>query len=442
MGVDSLAIRHRSGVAAVLAVVALVVVLAIASFAWIYGSELAAGPPIRSDATGYYLYLPAVLIDHDVTMERTAERSFAGRPGDLQGVRRVPPRGRLLDKYPVGEAIMLTPFFAVGHVAALALGAEANGFSRPYQVAAAAGGLAFATLGMAVLGLFLLRWFSTGTVVLTLLALVFGTNLFHYATFDAVFSHAFSFFLVALTLALAVVVYERPRLWSAVALGLTTGFLTAVRPTNAVVLVFAALVGVVGLGDISARTKRFPRYLPLLAAGAAVYLLALVPQVVYWQTITGKFLVYTYEDERLDLLRPHLLDVLFSVRKGLFFWSPLLLLAVAGLLLLRRVAPRLFVPSVAYLAVHTWLVASWETWWYGGSFGQRSFVEALPVFALGLASLVETARGRVARPVLLVGTVFLSFLAVHAMLAYWLEIIPVDGTTRDTYMRSFRRMYG
>jgi hypothetical protein len=442
VGADTAPIRHRPAAAAVLAVVALVVVLAIASFAWIYGSELAAGPPLRSDATGYYLYLPAVLIDHDVTMERTAERSFAGSPAEMAGVRRVPPSGRLLDKYPVGEAIMLAPFFAAGHVAARALGAEANGFSRPYQVAAAAGGLVFAAMGMAVLGLFLLRWFSTGTVVLTMLAIVFGTNLFHYATFDAVFSHAFSFFLVALTLALAVGAYERPRLRSAVALGLTTGLLTAVRPTNAVVLVFAALVGVVSRGDVSARTKRIPRYLPLLAAGGAVYLLALVPQVAYWHTITGKLVVYTYEDEHLDLLHPHVLDVLFSVRKGLFFWSPLLLLAVAGLLLLRRFAPILLVPAVAYLVVHTWVVASWETWWYGGSLGQRSFVEALPVFALGLASLVETASGRVARPVLLLATVFLSFLAVHAMLAYWLEIIPIDGTTRDAYIQSFRRMYG
>ena len=35
--------------------------------------------------------------------------------------------------------------------------------------------------------------------------------------------------------------------------------------------------------------------------------------------------------------------------------------------------------TIAYLAVHTWIVASWSTWWYGGSFGMRPFVEALPI---------------------------------------------------------------
>ena len=40
---------------------------------------------------------------------------------------------------------------------------------------------------------------------------------------------------------------------------------------------------------------------------------------------------------------------LFSVRKGLFFWTPLLLLAVAGVPFLRRLAPPLFIATVAYL---------------------------------------------------------------------------------------------
>lgn len=424
-----------------LAVVALVAALALAAFTWIYGSDLAVGPPIRSDAMGYYLYLPAVLIDRDVTMERTAERSFAERTEEMQGVRRVPPRGRYLDKYPVGEAIMLSPFFAFGHLAAIITGAERNGFSTPYQVAGAAGGLTFALLGVAFLGFFLLRWFSKRTVVLTLLGVVFGTSLFHYATFDAVFSHAFSFFLVAVTLSLSVSIYERPRFSLAVALGFAAGLLTAVRPSNAVVLVFVALVGVTNVSDFSARVRGLPHHLSLLGAGSGAFLLALIPQFAYWHTITGSWLVYAYGDERLDLLHPHLPEVLFSVRKGLFFWSPLLLLAIAGFLFLKRVAPGLLVPSVSYLAVSTWVIASWETWWYGGSLGQRAFVETLPVFSLGLASVIETVGSRIARSILAVTAAVFSLLAVHAMVAYWLEAIPYDGTSWQTYLRSFERLY-
>ena len=153
----------------------------------------------------------------------------------------------------------------------------------------------------------------------------------------------------------------------------------------------------------------------------------------------GKWFVYAYRDERLNLLHPHLLETLFSVRKGLFFWSPLLLIALAGLPFLRRIAPGRLVPSLAYLAVSTWVIASWETWWYGGSLGQRPFVETLPVFALGLASLIETARHRFARTAVLAAAAVCSLLAVHAMVAYWLHAIPYDHTTWGIYLHSFHR---
>jgi hypothetical protein len=84
------------------------------------------------------------------------------------------------------------------------------------------------------------------------------------------------------------------------------------------------------------------------------------------------------------------------------------------------------------------VIASWSTWWYGGALGQRAFVEALPVFALGIAALIETVHGRVARRVLVAGLALATLLAVHSMVAYWTRSIPVDGTTWETYVRSFR----
>ena len=35
-----------------------------------------------------------------------------------------------------------------------------------------------------------MRWFTRDTIVVTLLAITFGTNLLHYATYDADFSHS------------------------------------------------------------------------------------------------------------------------------------------------------------------------------------------------------------------------------------------------------------
>ena len=61
-----------------LVVLAAIGVLAIAATATIYAAHLTYynEPPIRSDGMSYYVYLPALFLDHDVTMVRTAERSF------------------------------------------------------------------------------------------------------------------------------------------------------------------------------------------------------------------------------------------------------------------------------------------------------------------------------------------------------------------------------
>jgi len=124
-------------------------------------------------------------------------------------------------------------------------------------------------------------------------------------------------------------------------------------------------------------------------------------QLLYWHHLTGDFIFNAYDaDPRLELAHPHLIDVAFSVRKGLLFWTPLVGLGVAGLFVLRGRARGLLLPTAVFLAASFWFMASWSDWWYGGSFGQRAFVESLPPLAIGIAALFAWARaGRALVPV-------------------------------------------
>jgi hypothetical protein len=431
-------------------VIGAVAVLAIAATAWIYAADLTyyEGGPIRSDGAGYYVYLPALLLDHDVTMVRTAARSFGGDPGYIPGVKwvrtSVPPghpgQHRPLDQFGVGEAVLIAPFFAVGHVLAIVMNERRDGFSWPYQAAASAAGLVYMLLGLAFTAAVLRRWFDRRTVVLTVLALTFGAAVFNYGTYETTWSHAYSFFLVALIVRLTLWVWERPRFAGAIALGASLGLLGLVRLTNLSIVVFCLLVGVERFADLRRRARSLLRHVDLVAVGAGVFLVMLVPQLAYWQRIMGTIFVNQYQGTgaHLDLLHPHLVGVLFSVRKGLFFWTPLIVLAVAGLPLLRRTARPLFVPAVAYLVVATWVAASWSIWWYGGSFGMRALIDAMPVFALGLAALIECARGVIARRAVTAAVAVTTLLAVHGIVAYWRKEIPYDQTTFHQYLESFR----
>jgi hypothetical protein len=356
--------------------------------------------------------------------------------------RTVPPHGDYLDQYPIGEAVMLTPFFGAGYVLTAASGhGDGGGFSIWYRRTAAAGGLVYALLGLAITASILLRSFQASTVPVVLLAITFGTDLFHYATYDSVFSHAFSFFLVAAAIRLSLSIWENPRAANAALLAATVGLLAIVRPTNLAVLVFCGLIGVRNLGDLRARVGSLFRHWPLLVLCAGIAAAVCAPQLGYWYEITGRLIVNAYPPgQHAQLAHPHLVGVLFSVRKGLFFWAPLLLLAVAGLPVLRRAAPALFVPAVAYLIVQVWVVSSWSVWWYGGSFGMRPFVESLPVFALGLAALIEFPKSRIVQPLFTACFVLTILLSVHGMLAYWTGWIPFDGTTLHLYLDSFKHL--
>jgi hypothetical protein len=388
-------------------------------------------PPIRSDGLSYYLYLPAVLLDHDLSFRTTLARNFGGqyRVADL-----VPERHGYLDKHPPGEAIMLLPFFAVGHLGALVTGSRTTGFTRPYQVAAVAGGLAYALIGLAVVGVMLLRWFDRNVVLITLVLLTFGTNLFHYATYDAVYSHVFSFALVAVIVDRTLAALDAPRAATAAVLGAAIGLLADVRLPNLTVVVF----------PLSVLFWRFrsevKRLLPFAAIVVGTAALAYVPQVLYWYRITGHPFVNAYGgNPTLHPLHPHLLAVAFSVRKGLFFWTPMLMIALAGLWLLRRVSAPVAAASALTLLVHFWIVSSWTQWFYGASLGQRAFVDVLPLFALGLAAVISTALRATypARSITAVAITLTALLTAHATVEYWLGNIPQDLTTWHVYLKSF-----
>ena len=53
------------------------------------------------------------------------------------------------------------------------------------------------------------RHFPDGVVLATLIAITFGTNLFHYAMFDPAYSHVYSFCLLAVLLAFTDEWWER-----------------------------------------------------------------------------------------------------------------------------------------------------------------------------------------------------------------------------------------
>ncbi len=404
----------------------------------IYVNNRFAFEPIRSDGVGYYIYLPAAFIHHDLSLATTIERQFAGKTEEWMGIFPYPATGRYLNRYALGEAILLSPFFWFGHGLAKALSLPTNGFSWPYQLATVFAGLAYFIAGLALLQRVLERHFSTTTTLLSLVVITFGTNLFHYGTSDNIFSHVYSFCLFSALLFLTEKWYETAQRWPAILLAIVAGLITIVRPTNVIMLIVVPLLGISSRVALRERLLFLRRHLVTVLLCLGIYGLTILPLLSYWKYTTGHWIVNSYQGFVFNWTRPELINVLFSVRKGLLFWSPILLLSLIGFYFVARYWKGFLLPAIVVITAHTYVVASWPAWWFGGSFGHRAFTEILPLFAVGYAALLEATRQkpRIYRGLLAVSA-GLVLLSVKFMIQYWNGILPYDESTLEILATTF-----
>jgi hypothetical protein len=406
------------------------------------------GNPVLSDGFSYYVYLPSWVIYGDPTLEDVANRRFGGTFPGWSGLTRWPGTERWVNPHQMGVAVLLLPFYLAGHALTFIWRYPSDGWSFFYRHAAGLGGAFYLVGGLFFLRRLLNRHFPPGIALATIVTITFGTNLFHYATFDALWSHVYSFSLIACLLDLIDGWERRPSRRSAFGIGIVIGLIALVRPANLSVLLFLPLFGVVDRASLRARPAVLLVRAPQIALMALAAGLVFAPQMVLYKSATGSFLVDPYRSllaiqgvRAFDFLHPHLAGVLVGVRKGLFFWSPALLLSVAGFFTMREPLRAFRLPSVAVIAVNTMLVASWWDWQFGGSYGHRAFTDLLAMFAPPAAALYARAAGRPAlRAAVTVFACLAVSLSIVQMGQYWLGIIPYSDVTWEQYQSFFLRL--
>jgi hypothetical protein len=431
-------IRHFVAVAGVLALLGYIAIYA----------QRAAPDPIRSDGYSYYVYLPAWFLDGDTTLDSQARTFPHADFPDFTGIRRWPGTNRWVNPHPIGPALLMTPFFIVAHVVTRWSGFTADGYSFYYQHAAGLAGLTYLLAGLAVLRRLLVRHFSTSVALATLVTMTWGTNLFHYGVYDSVFSHVYSFFLIGVLLTLVEAWWAEPTPWLSAGLGLASAAIVLTRHTNVIFLLIIPLYAVTDWTTTRARAFALAqRGGPLLLTGL-VFGAGVLPQLLFYKSATGIWLPSPYGALGVGFTfsSPRLFDVLFSVEKGVFFWSPALLLAVAGWVVARGWARNFVWAGGLVLTINAVLIASWFDWQMGGSFGHRGFTDGLALVAVFMASFfvwTGEPHGRVpARITTGVVTAFVSLavlLSTAQMIQYWLRILPIANTTWEQYRALFLR---
>jgi hypothetical protein len=256
-----------------------------------------------------------------------------------------------------------------------------------------------------------------------------------------VFSHAYAFFLVTLFVWQTEEWWERPTFRRSAALGAIAGLNFLVRHTNAMFVLVLPLYGIVHWNDVAPRVRQLFSRRRELAVAAIAGLVVIAPQLALYKWAGGAWFVNVYAVTHgiaFTFGSPRIVDVLFSTQKGLFFWSPVLVLSIAGVFVAMGRARALIVPAVVLFAIQTYLIASWPMWQYGASFGHRGFTDGFVLAAPFMASTFAwVSHHRRAVPVVAIVVGLVVLLSVAQMIQYWMGILPMADTTWAQYQVLF-----
>lgn len=359
---------------------------------------------IKADGKGYYDYLPSVFIHKDLVRKdfsRVGNSPVYQRVGKMPVY--VPFKSRLVNKYSVGTSLLISPFFAWTY---LHESHRSNGqpdqYSRPLQIS---------VFHAAIFYLFFSLWFlkkilklyniKPPIIILSQILLTFATGVPHYAGFDASFSHIYSLF------AITAFIYFTKRYFTT---GKALNFLPAsvflalvilIRPFNALIVLFVPFLAG-SVNELKSGILRIVTPPPALIGSVLIFAAIVSIQCIAWYLQTGTFILYSYQHEGFNFSSPEIFNTLFSYRKGLFVYTPVLFICLFGLI-------RLAVDGRYYLAL-TWLfffatityfISSWWCWYYGGSFGMRAFIDYYPVFFILFALLLDNLQPGIKIPVII-----------------------------------------
>ena len=327
---------------------------------------------IWADAAGYYVYNPMWFIYGN---------NAANFPDSIEiqtgnGFQLNIESNKVITKYPCGVAILQSPFFLVSHALAKPLGYKADGFSRIYSIGLFFAGIFYCCLGLFFLSTFLSKYFSSTISIVAPLLFLAGTNLFYYSIDAPGMSHVYSFFLFSCIIYLSPIITTSSSFKHYILFFICLFLAVLTRPTNILIGLFPLFYSINNRKEIVERIKFLSSQKITLLLSITLGICVLIPQLFYWRNSTGNFLSYSYKNEGFDfLMSPKILEVWFSTNNGLFTYSPLIILSIVGIVLMikNKKLSGYFYGGLFLLI--SYIFASWWCWWFGCSFGARSFIE-------------------------------------------------------------------
>lgn len=229
-----------------------------------------------------------------------------------------------------------------------------------------------------------LKFFDRQTAFWSILAFLWGTNLWAYITVLSGASHISAIFFTSGFLLFYFNTRQERSLADWLILGGLAGLMLMARGDTGLYLIFPAF-------DLLRYIKN--KNLKRILISGSIFILGLLftfsPQLLFWKIIFGK--IFRPLGEYDYYAGNKFLEALFSPSRGFFFFSPLLgLCFLIGLIYLYKKEKTLAVSTAIIFLALVYGIGRQKFFFCGGdSFGARYFLVFLPLFILSVAGCFE-----------------------------------------------------
>lgn len=408
----------------------------------------------QADGFAYTLPLRSLYFDRDLNFYNeniTYENTYNCLPYDW---RQVTKTANYYYPYSIGPSLLWSPFFlfATSSQKINLLNPLASSL-KPQRLLSDIGGYSQKDLNyythasrfygtLAVIFSFLLigNFFSNEealaffAVIITALA----TPFFYYFIYQPLMAHILAAFACSIFLFLWSRNIGKLNSLRFIYLGVGLGLVTLVRWQDVIFLIFPLTEIIFFSFKNRFKNWRLSTLLILLFFGFSFSVISV--QLIFWKIIFGSFWVIPQSSQFFRLPPPFIREFLFSFRHGLFSWSPVIFLSIAGLILPWQIfSKNKKDPRTLIMIINSWVVlllaifinGSLVDWHASDSFGARRIVSLFPVFVFSLFSFL-VHLGKKLRWIFIFLTIFLAlynvifaWLYFQSAFSHFIEIRPM-----------------
>ena len=402
----------------------------------IHARPLTTPNSINSDGYGYYAYLPSILIHNQFAIANPTQFAPDQPILDYPTFIYHPEANSYLNKYPPGTAILLLPSFIVAVLLSFLLQLPIDGYNPVFQHTIGITTSLFATSGIYFMYQIANRVTNTTTAKLSIIAIIAGTSFTTYTVYAPTFSHIYSLALTSAFIYLTLSPNSRSSRKQLSILGILWGLLTLTRNTNILIILFWIIYQLFQQGKYQPSLSNLKLIIKPLAIISIIAIPIITIQPTYQYLSVEAIPILSYSQEGFNWMDPAWYGVLFSPRRGLFFWAPILYLCLISLTQILK-PPRWAIPSAIYIAIQTYIIASWHQWWFGDSYGHRAFIDLYPFFILFLAQGFQKMWKK--RPTQIAAISFLIIcIVINTILTiqWWIGNLYHDNTFTHNVIRA------